>query len=213
MHDVGLRLARNRTTAILGPGGAGKTTLLKLLGPAESSVPGLWHKGGLTVYSGPASLLPQKNAYSGASLIECFAEAEGGRGDPLSTLRSVWSAAPEAAHTLIPVLDLPMGSLPASLARLAAFTATVARRGSFFVLDEPDVGIDGQLLDWVIAKLEALRGAATVVIATHHLGLARTVSDDSILLVGGRIVESGPTDALFDRPRRERTRAFVRMGH
>ena len=60
--------------------------------------------------------------------------------------------------------------------------------------------------------LRAFRGRTTLVVATHHLELAREASDQVLLLVGGRIVESGATEALFEHPVHPRTRDFLRLG-
>jgi polar amino acid transport system ATP-binding protein len=45
---------------------------------------------------------------------------------------------------------------------------------------------------------------------THRLAEARAWSDSTIMLDAGRVVEHGPTAALFAAPREERTRAFIR---
>lgn len=217
LGGVQLRIAYGRTTAILGPGGAGKTTLLRLLAGQQVEIPDFWVEGTVPRPSAPVSFLPQKILGSQESLLERLAASRPAglrdeRHDPLRVLRSIWDVAPEAVTALVPVLDLPTGSLPKALARLAAFTASVASSKSVMILDEPDAGLEGEYLEWVTAKLESLRGVSTAVVATHHLRFARRISDDSILLVKGRVVESGPTSEVFENPVQERTRVFLRTG-
>jgi ABC-type histidine transport system ATPase subunit len=48
-----------------------------------------------------------------------------------------------------------------------------------------------------------------MILVTHELPFAQEVSDWVAFIDGGRIVEEGPPDELFRRPREERTRAYV----
>ncbi|GAA5076671.1 hypothetical protein GCM10023336_67060 [Streptomyces similanensis] len=48
-----------------------------------------------------------------------------------------------------------------------------------------------------------------MIVVTHETGFAREVADTVVFMAAGRIVEQGPPDAVLDRPRHERTRAFL----
>jgi polar amino acid transport system ATP-binding protein len=49
----------------------------------------------------------------------------------------------------------------------------------------------------------------TMVVVTHEIGFAREVADTVVFLDQGRIIERGTPDQVLDRPREERTRAFL----
>jgi phosphate transport system ATP-binding protein len=49
----------------------------------------------------------------------------------------------------------------------------------------------------------------TVVVVTHNLQQAARIADRTAFLLGGRLVEAGPSDALFTAPRDARTEAYV----
>lgn len=53
-------------------------------------------------------------------------------------------------------------------------------------------------------------GGMTMIVVTHEMAFARDVSDRITVMDEGRIVEGGTPAALFDRPRHERTRSFLR---
>jgi ABC-type polar amino acid transport system ATPase subunit len=55
----------------------------------------------------------------------------------------------------------------------------------------------------------------TMLVVTHEMGFARAVADRIVFMDQGKIVESGPPDALFAAPKHERTRAFLSqiLGH
>jgi ABC-type polar amino acid transport system ATPase subunit len=53
------------------------------------------------------------------------------------------------------------------------------------------------------------REGMTMLVASHEMGFAREVAHRVVFMDGGRIVEVGPPGEIFDRPRQERTRAFL----
>lgn len=50
----------------------------------------------------------------------------------------------------------------------------------------------------------------TMLVVTHEMSFARTVSSRVIFLENGAVVESGPSAEFFADPRQERTKAFLR---
>jgi polar amino acid transport system ATP-binding protein len=46
-------------------------------------------------------------------------------------------------------------------------------------------------------------------VVSHELAFARAAADRVIFMEAGRIVEQGPPEQLFGRPREARTREFV----
>jgi ABC-type polar amino acid transport system ATPase subunit len=49
----------------------------------------------------------------------------------------------------------------------------------------------------------------TMIVVTHEMGFAREVAHRAVFMDEGRIVETGPPEEIFDRPRNPRTRAFL----
>jgi ABC-type polar amino acid transport system ATPase subunit len=49
----------------------------------------------------------------------------------------------------------------------------------------------------------------TMIVVTHEMGFAREAGDRICFLSEGRILEEGTPEAIFSRPREERTRAFL----
>ena len=50
----------------------------------------------------------------------------------------------------------------------------------------------------------------TMLVVTHEMGFARSAASGMLFLEGGRIVERGPPQKLFERPDHDRTRQFLR---
>ena len=76
--------------------------------------------------------------------------------------------------------------------------------------DEPTSALDAE---WTDDMHELLRGVAaqgtTMVVVTHALDFARSVSDRVVFMEAGRVVETGDTETFFTSPKTARTRAFL----
>jgi ABC-type multidrug transport system ATPase subunit len=197
-----------RINVILGPGGTGKSTLLRALGADPGAAASPWVDGELLLPEVPAVSMGQKPRPRPESLDRLLA-SEGAAA--AGVLRTIWRSAPEVAELLESVLDRGMDQLSYTQVRLAELTVTLSR-GPFVLLDEPEVGLTDEIREAMIRCLGDHRGSRTVILATHHLGLARTLADYALLLSDGKVVESGPNPPFFDRPRHARTRQFVTMG-
>jgi polar amino acid transport system ATP-binding protein len=49
----------------------------------------------------------------------------------------------------------------------------------------------------------------TMLVVTHEMGFARSVSDEIIFIEKGRIVEQGPPEKMFRHPEHDRTKEFL----
>ncbi len=76
--------------------------------------------------------------------------------------------------------------------------------------DEPTSALDPELIGEVLAvMIQLAKEGMTMVIVTHEMGFARAVADRVIFMDGGRIVEEGRPEDIFDQPKEERTKQFL----
>ncbi len=76
--------------------------------------------------------------------------------------------------------------------------------------DEPTSALDPELTGEVLRVIKSLKGRdRTMIIVTHEMSFARSVSDQVIFMADGVIEEKGAPEALFAAPRSEKTRAFL----
>ena len=82
---------------------------------------------------------------------------------------------------------------------------------SLLFADEPttalDVTVQAQILE-LIKDLATTMGT-TVVLVTHDLGVVASLCDKVVVLYGGRIMESGPADEIFDNPQHPYTKGLL----
>jgi polar amino acid transport system ATP-binding protein len=92
-----------------------------------------------------------------------------------------------------------------------AIVRALAMDPELLLLDEITSALDPELVAEVLNLLRELaRSGMTMVVATHEMGFARDVANRVCFLDAGRILEQGPPAEIFQSPKAERTREFLR---
>ncbi len=80
---------------------------------------------------------------------------------------------------------------------------------TLLLLDEPTSALDPEYTAEVLELTAQLRGEGIeFVIVTHEMGFARRACDATAFLHQGRIVEAGPSEALFAHPQTPELQRF-----
>jgi microcin C transport system ATP-binding protein len=92
-----------------------------------------------------------------------------------------------------------------------AIARALVLKPKLIVLDEPtsalDISVQAQIVD-LLKTLQRTHGLAYIFIS-HDLRVVRALAHDLLVLRAGRVVEQGPADAIFSRPRDPYTRALI----
>ena len=76
---------------------------------------------------------------------------------------------------------------------------------------QPTSALDPELTGEVLSVMRDLANEGmTMLVVTHEMGFARTVSNKVIFMEDGVIVEQGSSKEFFENPKEERTKAFLR---
>jgi oligopeptide transport system ATP-binding protein len=82
---------------------------------------------------------------------------------------------------------------------------------SLLIADEPttavDVTVQAQLMELLNNLREQL--GTSLIIITHNLGVVARYADKVVVMYAGRLVESGPTDVIYDEPRHPYTIGLI----
>jgi polar amino acid transport system ATP-binding protein len=91
-----------------------------------------------------------------------------------------------------------------------ALARAIACQPEVLLLDEITSALDPELVGEVLELVRSLKeDGTTIVMATHEMAFAKDVADRVFFLDKGVIAESGPAQEVFEKPRDERTRAFL----
>ncbi|MFE4856356.1 ABC transporter ATP-binding protein [Streptomyces sp. NPDC056670] len=103
------------------------------------------------------------------------------------------------------------GQLSGGMLQRVMIAAALMGEPALLLADEATTALDVTTQAEVVALLGDLRDrfGTGLLFVTHDLGLAATISDRVYVMYAGRIVETGPADTLFARPRHPYTAALL----
>ncbi|MFO1091247.1 MAG: ABC transporter ATP-binding protein [Hyphomicrobiales bacterium] len=223
--DVSFDLAAGKTLAVVGESGSGKSTLARaicgLLPIAGGSVvfdgknPFAGGEGGNRAYHRDVSLMFQDpvSSLSPRRTVESLIT------EPfvIHGMRRERDLTAEAAR-LLRLVGLPRDfarryphQLSGGQARRVGVARAIALNPRLIIADEPTAGLDvsvqGEVLN-LLVKLQNEFGIAYVII-THNLPVVRHITDETVIMYMGRIVEKGPTADVFRKPAHPYTAALI----
>jgi len=92
-----------------------------------------------------------------------------------------------------------------------AIVRALAMEPKLMLLDEITSALDPELVSEVLNIVRDLaKQGMTMLLATHEMGFAREVASKVCFLYEGVVHEEGPPEQLFGKPKKERTRAFLK---
>lgn len=221
LRDVDLCIPERGMTVLMGPSGTGKSTLLRTLAGLNDASASLIVSGharyraeALGVLDRPAMLV-QKPQLMRASLRENLVhelpERENLQLCQQRELAGRMLVSAGLAH-LLESLDCCVMDLGLADQRLVALLRTIASNPPLLFVDEPTSGLGDEDAGRVLAFLEAEAGKRALVTILHNQKQARALGGATVLLAGGSVVESQPTETFFCKPATSLGRDFVRTG-
>ena len=96
----------------------------------------------------------------------------------------------------------------------AAIARALAMEPQVMLFDEPTSALDPELVGEVLKVIQSLaEEGRTMIMVTHEMKFARDVSTEVIYLHQGKVEERGPPKQVFNNPKSERCKAFVKSVH
>ncbi len=106
-------------------------------------------------------------------------------------------------------LNQPGTSLSGGQQQRLCIARAIAVEPEVILMDEPTSAIDPVATAKIEELIETLKTKYTIVIVTHNMQQAARISDFTAFFYEGYIVEFGPTDQIFTRPRQKQTEDYV----
>lgn len=221
LHGIDLDIAEGEVVCVIGPSGSGKSTLIRCINRLEAfSDDSSIVVDGVTV--GPGKALAKVRAEVGMvfqsfNLFPHLTVLKNVMLAPMRVRGTKLAEAERKARELLARVGIETqaekypGKLSGGQQQRVAIARALAMEPKVMLFDEPTSSLDPEMVGEVLDVMKTLAGTGvTMVVVTHEMGFARQVADRVIFMDGGRIIEQGTPAEIFDNPKEERTRSFLR---
>ncbi len=221
LDDFTTDICKQEVVVVIGPSGSGKSTLLRCLNGLEERDSGeiivdgyplderkenrqmIRQEVGMVFQA--FNLFPHMTVRANINLAQLYVRHKSKRESDADT---------EALLAKVGIsdkIDAYPNQLSGGQQQRVAIARALAMRPKVMMFDEATSALDPEMVGEVLDVMKQLAAEGmTMIVVTHEMGFAREAGDRIIFMDEGRIIEEGNTEEIFDRPRQERTRDFIK---
>ena len=224
LQDINLTVKSGEVLAIIGPSGSGKSTLLRCINQLEPPTSGSITLANIRIDAERPATRRQLGELRRASgmvfqSFNLFPHMTVLRNISLPQERVLGRSRAEAEERSLALLtrvglrdkanQFPVRCSGGQQQRIAIARA-LALDPQIMLFDEPTSALDPELgLEVLNVMRELADGGMTMIVVTHEMHFAETVSDRVIIMADGRIIEEGPSSSVMRDPKSERAQRFL----
>ncbi len=230
VRDVTLDFPSNEVTAIIGPSGCGKSTLLRTMNRMHETVPlarvtgevrfhdqNIYADGvnPITLRRHVGMVFQRPTPFPTMSIRDNVAaglRVQPGAKPDRAAIDEIVESALRRAALWDEVKDRLSGSatgISGGQQQRLCIARALATEPHILLLDEPTASLDPLSTQKVEELVYELRNMMTVIIVTHNMQQAARVSDRTVFMLSGELVETAPTRVMFTTPSDPRTEAYI----
>ncbi len=220
LKDINFNVRQGEVVCIIGSSGSGKSTLLRCINLLEQPSSGniLYHgknieEISLTKYRAKVGMVFQQfNLFSNMTVLENCIVGQ------MKVLKRGRKEAEEKATMYLEkvgmgdYIDAKPAQISGGQKQRVAIARALAMDPEVLLFDEPTSALDPEMVGEVLAVMKGLAktGRLTMLVVTHEMAFAKDVSDRVVFMNDGIILEEGTPDVIFEHPKEERTREFLK---
>lgn len=221
LDDVSLNLKKGEVLVIIGPSGCGKSTFLrclnglediqdgkviledKVINPNKKELNKNREKIGMVFQS--YDLFPHKTILQNITMAPIIVQK-----------RNKDEVTKEAMALLERIgLSAKRDNYPRQLSggqkQRVAIVRALIMHPELLLFDEVTAALDPEMVKEVLDLILSLaKEGRTMVIVTHEMSFARAVADRVVFMDGGKIIEEGKPEEIFDNPKTDRLKKFLK---
>ncbi|MCY7806142.1 amino acid ABC transporter ATP-binding protein [Bacillus spizizenii] len=225
LDGIDLEVKRGEVVAIIGPSGSGKSTLLRCLnllehpdqglieiGEAKLNAERFTRKEAHRLRQQTAMVFQNYNLFKNKTALQNITEA---------LIVAQHKSRDEAKRIGMDILkqvglEHKADSYPITMSggqqQRIGIARALAVNPHAILLDEPTSALDPELVAGVLQVIKSIaEKQTTMIIVTHEMAFAKEVADKVIFMADGHIIEQGTPEELFDHPKNERTKRFIKQ--
>ncbi len=224
LGGVNLKMQAGEVVAVIGPSGSGKSTLLRCINQLEPPSAGRVMLAGVTIEAGkPQSRKDLVQLRRAVGMVfqsfNLFPHLTVLRNICLAQERTMGRSRAEAEHISMQLLKRvgladKAAQYPARCSggqqQRIAIARALALEPQLMLFDEPTSALDPELgLEVLSVMRELAEGGMTMIVVTHEMHFAESVSNRVLVMADGKVVEEGPSADVMRNPKSERAQRFL----
>jgi putative lysine transport system ATP-binding protein len=221
LNDIDLTVYQGEVVTIIGASGSGKSTLLRCINLLEEPTSGsiLFKEKELTSLSTDINQLRQKigMVFQSFNLFNNYNVLENCTLGPIKLLKMSKEKADQiATEKLVQVglkdfITYDTKKLSGGQQQRVAIARSLCMNPDVMLFDEPTSALDPEIVGEVLDVMTNLaKQGMTMIVVTHEMSFARDVSTRVVYMDKGHVVEVGSPKEIFDNPKEERTKEFLK---
>ncbi len=221
LNDVSTEIKKGEVVVIIGPSGSGKSTFLRSLNLLESATSGHVYFEGVDITDPNVNInihrrrmgmvFQQFNLFPHMTVLKNLTLA------PVQLLKLSEEEANKQALEMLKRVGLKdrADSYPAQLSggqkQRVAIVRALCMSPDVMLFDEPTSALDPEMVGEVLNVMTDLaKSGMTMAVVTHEMGFARAVADRVLFMCDGKLEEEGTPEQIFDNPKTDKAKQFLR---
>ena len=221
LKDISLDIHKGEAVCIIGSSGSGKSTLLRCMNLLETPTSGTIEFEGKNIMDKRTDLdnvrakmtmvFQQFNLFNNYTVL----------GNCVLTQRKVLKRSKEEAEKIaisnltrvgmIERKDYRVNQISGGQKQRVAIARALCMNPDIILFDEPTSALDPEMVGEVLSVMKYLaEEGMTMVVVTNEMGFAKEVANRVVFMDKGVIVEEGTPKEIFENPKEERTREFLK---
>lgn len=221
LKDIDFSVNKGEVVCIIGSSGSGKSTLLRCVNLLEKP------SSGAIIYNGENILGENHDIYAYRTKLgmvfqqfNLFDNHDVLSNCTVGQIKVLKRSKEEAEKIALKYLETVgmnqyINAKPSQLSggqkQRVAIARALSMEPDVMLFDEPTSALDPEMVGEVLKVMKDLAGTGlTMLIVTHEMEFAREVSDRVVFMDKGVIAEEGAPEDIFNNPKQERTREFLK---